>query len=296
MVSSEEVYAPPSIQPGEEHWTETITTNEVCANCGAAREGNFCSECGQKHFQERLKFWELTKDLISRLTDLDAGLFHTFLALWRSPGKVAREYISGKQKPFVNPLTYFFIGAAAQILSFWSFTSIFREQFIGNMNGGALPPDAREKIETILGGPFEEAMADSYISGVMQGYSYAALFFFVFPFAIMLWILHGGLGEKFRLGESIVFSLFTYGHILLITAAFAPITIRIGTWAQLLMGTVVYIIYPQFAHSGFFQKTYISRFMTLLSTIIAWFGLICGINLIFIISFGIKLAFALMNQ
>lgn len=278
------------------HWTESITTNQFCASCGATREGNFCRECGQRHFQERLRFWELLKELISKLTDLERGLFHTFIEMFRRPGQVSRDYVAGRQKPYVNPLTYFFIGAASQILAFWSVLPLFREQFTTQLAPMRPAGDAGEKFEELMGQPFVDVLVDSYISGIMQGYSYAALFFFVVPFAVLLWLFHGGLGEKFQLGESVVFSLFTYGQMLILTAAVVPFTLRMGQNVHLVAAVIVYLSVPQIAHTHFFQRTWVSRLITVLATGISWASLLVGINLIFILSVASKVAFALLKQ
>ena len=281
--------------PEVEHWTEAIADRADCAHCGATRCGHFCPQCGQKQLFDRLKFQSLVKDLLFRLTAFESGLLHTWWNLCRRPGQVARDYVSGKQRPYVNPLTYFFLCATLQLLAFWNVDGVFRaqlrDQFAAQLSMTRDQESLRRAGE-LLGEPVPDAMVSSYLSAVTQGYSYAALFFFAIPFGFMLWLLHRAAGEPFRFGETIVFSLFTFSQMLFYTAACTPITARIHTTLHLVMAIAVYLIIPQIAHGQFFQRTWLSRLMTFLSTIIAWVPFIASITALFVTSFLLKMLWA----
>ena len=282
-----------------EHWTASITSRPSCANCGDPRIGDFCPQCGQKQLSERLKFWELVTNLFSRLTDIEAGLFHTFWSLCRNPGRVARDYVSGKQRPYTNPLTYFFIAATTQILAFWSVEDFVRAQLTSQMQtqfDQATNQEGYAKLEELLGSSVEASLVDSYVTAISQGYSYAALIFFAVPFALMLWLLHRAVGENFRLGETIVFALFTFSQMLLITACCTPFTIRVSNTLHMAMAIGTYVLIPQFAHGGFFARTWLSRLMTLISTLVAWIPFIASIIGIFLLSFIAKILWAAINR
>lgn len=286
-----------SVAEVDEHWTGRIGCEVQCANCGAGRLGKYCLECGQKHLEDRLKFSSLVQELVARLSNLERGLLHTFLAMMRHPGKVAREYVAGRQRPYVNPLSYFFLGAAAQILSFWSVQAVFRDQLIEQFEKSGVDnqnPESIQRVEELLGMPMAEALAESYISAIQQAYAYAALLFFAFPLALSLYVLHRLLGEKFRLGETTVFALFTFAQMLIITAICTPITVRLNSTVHMLMAMGTYILFPLHAHSGFFQRTWRSRLMTLIATVLSMIPFVTSIVVIFLVSFMARILLSRM--
>jgi hypothetical protein len=282
-----------SFLPSDPHWTSRITTNDHCLSCGTPRAGDYCANCGQRFLQHRLALWELIKALFARVTDLESGLLHTAIAMLRRPGTVCREYVMGKQKIYSNPLTYYFLGAAAQILAYWTMDNVLRQNIIEQfeLQSASIPNTAR--LEELLGRPLAEAYADSYISAMMQGYAYVGLFAFVLPFAVLLWFLHGALGERFRVGETFVFALFTFSQMLFLTALLGLVTFRLGNTPHLLMACSVYAILPQCSHTGFFNSTWPSRAMTFVATVLSIFCFLFGIMFVFLITFGTQVLLAL---
>jgi hypothetical protein len=89
---------------------------EVCSNCGAARNGQFCASCGQKFHERPLTARRLVRDVVERVFDLDQGVLHTFWHLVIRPGTVARQYVEGLRKPYVNPIAYIVIGVAVTVV------------------------------------------------------------------------------------------------------------------------------------------------------------------------------------
>lgn len=87
-----------------------------CLNCGGEPAGRFCQDCGQKAAIVRLHPNGLARDFFSLLLDLETGLWRTFLGLLRRPGEVAREYVAGRRRRFLNPLNYLFFALAAYFL------------------------------------------------------------------------------------------------------------------------------------------------------------------------------------
>ncbi len=249
------------------HWTESIGSAETCPNCNAAFQGAFCSECGQRRLTTRLRFVDLAKTVVSQLVNVERGLFRTFLDMMRRPGEVARDYVSGKQRPYVNPLTYFFVGAAAQLISFFLCLPIIRKnlrvEFEKVMTQNAELATALEKV---FSGEPVTAIIECYTAAIQQAYTYAALLFFCVPFSLFLLMLHRVAGEKFRLAETFVFALYSFAQMLIITAVTNLIALRIDPMLQSVLALGTYAVYPQWAHGGFFQRTWLSRLMTLIAT------------------------------
>lgn len=258
----------------DSHWSEQIGEAAYCPNCGGVRLGAYCVACGQKQLTSRLKFGDLLKDLFSRMSNFEYGLLFTFLQLLIRPGGVARDYIQGKQRCYTNPLTYFFLGAALQLVSLWFSEGVLRQQIeesfsiqaAASSNANGEQPSQLKAIEDLFQKDPAEAIADVYISTIQQAYSYAALLFFCFPFGVLLKFLHRFSGEKFRLGETMVFALYVFGQMLVITAMLTPITVRLGTSYQSTMAIATYFILPQVAHTTFFKRSWRARVLTLLAT------------------------------
>lgn len=76
-----------------------------CLNCGMPllQNENFCSYCGQKNTTDRLSFNNFMNSLFSGFFAYDSRFWRTFIPLLIKPGKVAKEYISGKREKYVNP-------------------------------------------------------------------------------------------------------------------------------------------------------------------------------------------------
>ncbi|MEM7455638.1 MAG: DUF3667 domain-containing protein [Planctomycetota bacterium] len=276
-------------EQAEAHWTETIAKGDCCANCGKPRSGGFCVDCGQKHLSGRLSFGQIIKQSFAQLTNLDRGLFHTFLDMCRKPGHVAKDYVSGKQRPYINPLTYFFLGAALQIVSLWFSQQILKERVIADfepLKGSA----AVESLKPSLGENVPEATAEIYISAMKQAYSYAALFFFAFPLAVFLMLFHKLGGEHFTLGETLVFALYAVAQMLIITAILTPIAVRIDMTVQMVVGPGAYIVITMLAHTGFFRRGFLARATTLISLVFAFLIFFASILAIFLASLLIHVA------
>lgn len=76
-----------------------------CLNCGMPllQNENFCSYCGQKNTTSKLSVGNYINTLVSGFLSYDSQFWTTFIPLLIKPGKVAKEYISGKRAKYVNP-------------------------------------------------------------------------------------------------------------------------------------------------------------------------------------------------
>lgn len=68
----------------------------------------FCENCGQAKVESRLNIVKLFKDLISNIFNLDGRLFRSLKHMWR-PAFLAKEYIHGRRKSYVNPIRFFLL-------------------------------------------------------------------------------------------------------------------------------------------------------------------------------------------
>lgn len=76
-----------------------------CKNCSSEVLGKYCSSCGQLY----LKKYTFHVSLITLLDALDIrrGIFNTMFRLFIQPGKLVSDFLSGKTKPYTNPITFY---------------------------------------------------------------------------------------------------------------------------------------------------------------------------------------------
>jgi hypothetical protein len=80
----------------------------ICKNCHAEFEGNYCNQCGQKSSVKRFTVKGLLHDLPHTIFHVDKGIFKNLQGL-QAPQKTVQEYISGKRVVYFNPLLFFLI-------------------------------------------------------------------------------------------------------------------------------------------------------------------------------------------
>jgi Protein of unknown function (DUF3667) len=90
-------------------------TEVLCPNCGGRFNERYCGQCGQKRTQ-RLTFVQVTRDLTSQLLQLDFAFLRTAAHLTLGPGRVARGYVKGQRRTYVNPIKYAFVTATVYVL------------------------------------------------------------------------------------------------------------------------------------------------------------------------------------
>ncbi|HEX8394996.1 MAG TPA: DUF3667 domain-containing protein [Longimicrobium sp.] len=81
----------------------------ACVNCGVARAGRFCADCGQPATDGRLTVRGVAANVFSSVVDVDRGLLHTVVGLTVRPGQVVRDYLGGRTVPYTGPGRYFAI-------------------------------------------------------------------------------------------------------------------------------------------------------------------------------------------
>ena len=99
-----------------------IPVHAVCRNCGTSLVSRYCHNCGQYLFSG---FNRSVKDIIYNAFDSvfawDNKLFRTLQYLLFFPGKLTKEYISGKVVRYVHPakLFWFITLIFFMIFTFW---------------------------------------------------------------------------------------------------------------------------------------------------------------------------------
>lgn len=84
----------------------------ICNACGAALAGEFCHRCGQR---EADTDWRsagaIARQFWNELVNLDFKTVRSLAALF-VPGRLAAEFIAGRQMRYLSPLKLYFLAAA----------------------------------------------------------------------------------------------------------------------------------------------------------------------------------------
>lgn len=77
----------------------------ICLNCGQESEGNYCPRCGQSFATRRFTMRTFGIHLLSSLTRVSGDLVRTAWGLLRHPWRVVADYVKGKRKGLVSPVS-----------------------------------------------------------------------------------------------------------------------------------------------------------------------------------------------
>ena len=96
-----------------------------CKNCNQTIQDDqfYCPHCGQKSDVTRLNFKQLIKDIWIAFSNTDEGFLLLIKELVYKPGKVARDYVSGRRKHYFNPFSYLAIMVAIALFFILRFES-----------------------------------------------------------------------------------------------------------------------------------------------------------------------------
>ncbi|MCL1934377.1 MAG: DUF3667 domain-containing protein [Candidatus Azobacteroides sp.] len=87
-----------------------LRENKSCENCGQFVEKRFCPECGQENVETRQPFHYLFIHFTEDFVHYDSRLWKTIRYLLFHPAKLTKEYLAGKRKRYVPPVSlYIFI-------------------------------------------------------------------------------------------------------------------------------------------------------------------------------------------
>ena len=86
--------------------------NQNCRNCHhpISDSAKFCSDCGQKNTDGRIKIGSFFSALFSTVFNLESKFFQTMAHIF-IPGKLTIEYFKGKHKRYFHPVRLFIVSA-----------------------------------------------------------------------------------------------------------------------------------------------------------------------------------------
>lgn len=91
---------------------------EACGNCGENLRGAYCHGCGQKRLVDSdRRLGHLMGQLFSAATDLDGRFWRSLRVLLFQPGRLSRDYLDGRRKHWLAPMTLFLLANVLYFLS-----------------------------------------------------------------------------------------------------------------------------------------------------------------------------------
>src|SRR5205823_13370794 len=132
-----------------------------CENCGAELQGHWCARCGQPAIDYRRSFRHVIADLLDEFLNWDSKFFATIALLIFKPWRLTNEFVAGRRVRYVHPLRLYLL---ASILFFFAVNygtrglnfepgklgPKDRAELEADLKRENLPPEAREKLETLL--------------------------------------------------------------------------------------------------------------------------------------------------
>lgn len=107
-----------------------------CASCGHELSGRFCSSCGEKvvDVQEHT-LRHFFMQVLNAFTFADTRVWKSLKLLFIQPGKLPREFLNGRRKPYISPLPLFFLINFLYFLvaPFDTFNTHFQNQLNGQV-------------------------------------------------------------------------------------------------------------------------------------------------------------------
>ncbi len=81
----------------------------VCANCGAALDGEYCAACGQRHEPHLHTVAHFAAEAFESISHADSRLWKTLWYLVSRPGFLTREFFAGKRVRYLPPFRLYLV-------------------------------------------------------------------------------------------------------------------------------------------------------------------------------------------
>jgi len=222
---------------------------EKCPTCGSSAIDQYCSSCGQKIYLNRFTLGAFV-GVIGNALNIERGFIHTLFWMFANPGRVVNDYLSGKTKPYFNPLNYIlviggiyaFLVLSLDILD----TSVAStNQLLHNENLQASP----EALE----------LQQRWIDTLKTYVNFIPLLMIPFASLFSKWYFRR---RKLYYGEHLILNTFLYAQNILITVFVAPLVLVIPGMLKIypLINFSVSLLYFTYALFSIFKKSVFKAF------------------------------------
>uniref|UniRef100_UPI00404B6AD8 DUF3667 domain-containing protein n=2 Tax=Gelidibacter sp. TaxID=2018083 RepID=UPI00404B6AD8 len=237
---------------------------KTCKNCNSEVNSNYCHNCGQRTSIYKVTFSETFQDVINSMFSIDAPLWVTIKTLILNPGKLFRDYLSGKRKTYYKPVTFFILTTIVFVLV-----------------KALLNYDPMQNMVQVQQGSKDLSLF--YDAGIYMAKNINNIIFtFVFSFAVLTKLFFYG---KYSLAEYLAVSFFTVGFYMIITTV-TMFLLQFGVAQLRMVPFVLMFFYVIYALMSLFQTkdllTIIKIVLVYLFAIIFYLFLGYGISLLIV--------------
>lgn len=82
---------------------------QTCTNCATPLTGQYCANCGQRDKGRVISLWQLLRDLVGDLFEVDSRVWRTLWPLVFNPGRLTTEYLRGRRVHYTPPLRLYLV-------------------------------------------------------------------------------------------------------------------------------------------------------------------------------------------
>ena len=80
-----------------------------CPNCNTPLHGQYCWQCGQRSRVRLITLWELLRDAVGDLFELDSRLWRSLKPLMFRPGLLTSDYLAGRRARYMPPFRMYLV-------------------------------------------------------------------------------------------------------------------------------------------------------------------------------------------
>lgn len=88
----------------------------ICISCHTEHHENFCPNCGERAGVKKISFRSTMEDAFATLTDMDKGFLFNIKAMVVNPQKLIIDYLMGKRKGILNPISFLIISISIYLV------------------------------------------------------------------------------------------------------------------------------------------------------------------------------------
>ena len=210
----------------------------ICKNCNNNFSGNFCNSCGQKASVQRIDLNYVLTEIRQGFLQLDNGLFYTLFKLSHRPGHAVREFLEGRRKNHIKPLSYLLITSALYVvLTLFAGSETYLGEFFSGMS---------ESLN-------DRPLTSSVLGWSIQNFAYVTLLL-IPMFSFLSYLLFRRL--RYNYFEHLIFNLYITGQVILIHVISESIhyTIGLSHYFQKAIPLFAGFFYTFWSYNQFFRK------------------------------------------
>ena len=117
-----------------------------CINCNYEHNEKYCPNCGERKGTKKTTLSSIVEDSFSSITNMDRGFLFNIKALFLDPKKIAIDYVLGKRKGILNPISFLILSITIYIFVI-SFFTVPKELIQEN----SLTKSQLEKVSNYVG-------------------------------------------------------------------------------------------------------------------------------------------------